>query len=392
METVISNINIHLINNKNVCTNVVNQDKIILECGEKLSATCERASKVAPFGKVAVIYNVQSFDKFGVELTKSLKGKQIFPINVVVENNFSASNLCGLFNLAEDVRAVISFGQGTENYALYYASTKNIPIICLASMDNYLNFFKNTIVFITDNGREEIFCDCKRFIIFDKDCSRIDSSNTYAYVLSKIVALYDYRIRAIAQKENFNKQAYKFMKDNVFKTLKAFTFGGEKRNNQIFCSCLEIAVLNFLLNGEVLDKSSAKLCTEFMGEGDSVKLEFFCSLYILAYYQNISYKRNFIDKGLLHRRLLSVLFKLPLGYLTNLSMCKIKILNNLEQAAQKEINNISKECANNLHFLPQVLKQYFMLGGVNEYPVEKIKQAISFVDNLTENVSGLTFL
>ena len=273
--------------------------------GDSIEGVCKAVSKVAPFGKVAVVYTKDGFNNYCKALTTSLKGIGAKPINFIMPDLefssgiFSLESLYELFYFPEDVRAVITLESSLICEISYYASVLDIPAVyCINNLTEY-NMLPYRVNVKNFNRVDEVIITCKRHIIIDeskilncKDCSAL----TFAYIQSKIPAFFDYAFNLLISGKNeknskshdksndYNDKVYNYAIQALKETYSIIAQPIKDININLLYNLLKINLSNCLLKGELLDYSSI-YCALKLLKNDSAYTMLNLTLKIIGIYQ-----------------------------------------------------------------------------------------------------------
>ena len=167
----------------------------------------------APCGKVAVLYFQDTYERIGLTLSNAIKSVGYKTTQVILPNDFTdAIELySGIFNLAEDIRVIITADVKLYNLAKYFASIRNLP--CILIYDGQSKFGLLSPSVKLKNGRkvENFNFTCSVQFCIDQGCFDNQDgklSDIYAHIVSNALALVDYRTNCLFNCLPVNKDAY----------------------------------------------------------------------------------------------------------------------------------------------------------------------------------------
>lgn len=215
-------------------------------------------NKYAPFCKVALfVRQVDALNLLRPILTELKKNNKT--INLVFPANFelSVDKICGVFNLHEDVRVVISIGEELFDTACYVASIRNIPVICVLSPDSDACFKKN--IFIKNAGViDKINNNCKRTLIYKKPM-HFNRYHWLKYIAHKQFELFDYYSRSIFLGENFDSLTVLGILNQLNCAEQCLMENGEHLSEEFFEKIENVCKLNFLSKEVIFETSPTQV-------------------------------------------------------------------------------------------------------------------------------------
>ena len=244
-------------------------------------ATSDVAKKIIPYGKVAVLYSKEKYNKHGKDFATMLKGNGNSVTHVVLPDNFTDSieNYSHLFNLAEDIRLVVSTDYKLYNCAKYFASVRSIDCLLIVDNLNSYGLLEDTVLITNGGYLERVKVSLNMHVLIDYDAIRLkpqDFADTYAFIVSHALALTDYRIYLGLGQSKPNKTAFALAIKSVTNTYQLLKHDKQERLDILLndLMCLEIANANvngkiyqnfacatasYLLNGDKTDKGKNRL-------------------------------------------------------------------------------------------------------------------------------------
>ncbi len=222
--------------------------------GNLIENVTKLTTKIAPFSKVALVCYEDTFSSFIKPLADKLKKCGIKPIAMLFKygSDDTVKSASQLFSFPEDVRAIITVDAGLYRICSYFASVKQIPIICGLNEFDTHGICDNLICLKNGDKIDKINLDVKRYVIiddflFDKNDG---AYNAYANVMSRTVSLIDYRMRHANNGTTPSSYLFDYFKDAVTET---FNFDGisQKERAVLFLkNSLTVELINALSHGE----------------------------------------------------------------------------------------------------------------------------------------------
>ena len=211
---------------------------------------------VAPYARVAVLYAKTSFSENGKTFTEILKKSGVKPLNFIMPENaaLNLENVFDVIGVPDDVRAVVCFDHELINIAAYIATIFKIPFIYNLNSVNTDGVLPVKVPFYLGDGRKkaDLFSvDCAFHVALDIPENGANDAEQYVNVISKMIALADYRVKLEILGGKPDKAAYDLIKDAVMKVF-AKPLSGE--NSAFYGLVTEIA--NVASDGEIICNSA----------------------------------------------------------------------------------------------------------------------------------------
>lgn len=200
------------------------------------------AFELAPFCRVLFVATERYFLHFGKRIVSALTEKQLKVTTVLYTNGekISVERLSGIFNVADDVRLIISFEEELFYTCFYFASIRKIPTFVSVDIELLDFATKNSENFF---GEPFFFYD-ERYIY----CKTIgEIKELYFAIILKRLSLIDYKIKCIVHKKNYHSQYYaavKILEDFNYETLS---------KNVLLSVNKKLCELNYDANGQLYD-------------------------------------------------------------------------------------------------------------------------------------------
>lgn len=318
---------------------------------------------VAPFARVAVLYEKASFEEFGKELTNKLKVAGVKPLNFIMPNGVTVKldEVLDVICVPEDVRAVVCFDRKIISVAAYIATIFNIPVV-YGMRDSITDGVLPAFVPFSfgGSGAETVSVTCNYHvaIIFDK-LTEENIAEEYAWLISNLIDLVDYRAKVKICGGNINKSVCDEISVAVNEILEE-----PKTKDELAFHGLKVQIAHLALNGEILRNSALYSFKRLTGFNETEGLTFTLLKKLIALYTLCAKNQDmpFIVPDYNKRvEELSRITNLDDGvFLKNLiaqkTALKIADLSNVKSAIKKELSGI------NLAF-NKAEKTYIALGG-----------------------------
>lgn len=214
--------------------------------------------KIAPFGKVAVLYLKSSFLNFGKEITYAIKKLGLKPYNYVMPEGVALSfdNIFDVITLPEDVRAIIYF-DGELNPLVNYVATLSDTLSVYVARTPFVKGALSPFICFDSGKRSDIFrITCKRLVFINFTAlqkSEDDAGKILAYILSRYISVIDGKIRSAAFGETFENASELIL--SAINYCRTHLDNADLSHLTYWAFMTEIA--EFLSFGEILKNSSA---------------------------------------------------------------------------------------------------------------------------------------
>ncbi|MBQ7339723.1 MAG: hypothetical protein IJW43_02580 [Clostridia bacterium] len=232
----------------------------------------EVLTRLIPFGKAVLFCTQNKFVNLGAILIENLKNENIKIIPFIEDsapeyNKFVSS-------LPEDARAIITIGKDYSNLANKIATEKNLFSVSIVDSFDYSSILDYSVVEEVNGKRENFIFDADRHVIFDLEKIFLDQDNLsieYAFIMSKLIALIDYRIYGLIVNLPTNKSAYELVKNAVEETYSIFSHTREEYLEIILKNGVLIRLANIISKGKLLSNSSVDRVVSIVGD-DSIAI------------------------------------------------------------------------------------------------------------------------
>ena len=234
--------------------------------GNYTSQLKEVLSKIIPFGKALLLCSETFFEQEGNALLFELKDANINIISIA-ENSIDEQDI--LESIPDDVRAIVALENDYYNLSLSIATKLNLFFVCVVKTFNFSNVLSYSQSQIENGKMKKVIFDADTHIIFDVDKILLDEknvSNEFAFIMSKLVSLIDYRIYGLVTECPTNKSAYSLIKNAVEETYSIFSFDRQEFLMLIIKNSILIRLANIISKGKVFENSSVDICKRVTGD------------------------------------------------------------------------------------------------------------------------------
>ena len=266
------------------------KSELNIVCGNYNQEIVSILKKVCPYSKVGLISFSKTYQNMGKELVKTISLVGCKTVSLIMPEKYSDSiDYAGLlFNLPEDVRCIITLDRELCHVATYFSGIREVPMIYLAK-ESLIYKSLDDVIFIKNGGKtEKITCDSQKYLVVDPDfIKENDLSRMFAHVVSKTVAVFDYKIYKSLMGEKVNKTILSNLIATIGDTVKIMDVPIDERLQTLMLNCIKIEILNYLSDGELFSYSSEVYAGKILsGKSDFYSIELGAAIKILAYYSD----------------------------------------------------------------------------------------------------------
>lgn len=246
-------------------------------------------SKTCPCGKVATLFFNTTYKELGKNFSNVLESNGFKPVNVIMPEDFSDNleDYSKMFTLPEDVRAIITFDFRLNQAIKYFASVKGVEAIHVLKELSNAQFISPKITIKNNLQLETITLDCNQYVVIDKDICKISSPKIYAYTVSKLVNLIDYKIYCKLHCKKHSKASYDLLSTSIDKALTCFNQPLSDREEYLVECMINSEIASRLSKGEI-----SSVSTEYSVNLLMQKFEGYDRIVFLKYVLNL-YKKYF---------------------------------------------------------------------------------------------------
>ncbi len=187
-------------------------------CGNYKYNLKKITDELCPSGKVALFNKENISEEFFNSLGTFLKSIGIRPFYMTFKENVRADidDLCGAFNLPEDIRAVIVNDKSLFDVSAYFAQVRNIPMVIIPSDYALSGILKTNVVIKNGRKFDLIGITVKKYILIDISVIAKNSLHAaFAGIISRLPALIDYRIYGAVTDCTLNSEAYDLAREAI---------------------------------------------------------------------------------------------------------------------------------------------------------------------------------
>lgn len=346
------------------------------------------------------------FNKISNEFILALSKSQATAINVIVENKNldDIETFSNLFNLPDDVRAVFCLDSCLFNLAYYYAGVKQIPLIFLATDLLPENLFLSEVVLKNGNKIDKYKLDVKKIVLLDKDLLSNQQdlpSKLYAFNISKLVALYDYRINSAFYNLLVDTNSYQLARQSVLECFNVFASGKDKILDSLYFSHLKLLIANGYTLGALFKVSSINTIAKLIKDKKTQPFEreyysFFKMVTLYAKYLNSSelFLGQFVDY-IDRAKTLAKITGVDATYFISCLSAQMKAFKKNAQKSKAILDKLSAEISSVEKLLPTVKSTYLALKGRDIFSSidhTKFIKAIKACGDTSNYVNGVSVL
>ncbi len=227
--------------------------------GDTFTKAEEIICKLIPFGKAVLLCSEGDYHEKGKILEKNLTEKGI-KCQILIN-----PSLKDFDRIVENVRLVISFSNEFFNLAGMLATERKLYSLFIVDKFN----FDSILTIETELNGKKISLNFDRRILLDVDRLIKDeegSSLEYAFIMSKLISLVDYRIYGIITGEGINKSAYSLIKSAVEETYSIFSKGREEYLILLLKNAIVVRLADAFTNASFIKSSATDLCVMLDGD------------------------------------------------------------------------------------------------------------------------------
>ncbi len=259
-------------------------------CGDYSALLNTVIRQYIPFGKIAFIALESSHFKYSKNVLASLTNAGSKLISLVLKNvpENRVEDFSRVFNLPEDVRAVITFDRKLCALCSYYAAIKEVPLIYIPNSVCVNNCLDSLLFIKNGDISEQISLKRKVFVIVDfnliEQCE--DQACAYAGIISKTSAMVDYRLFCALNKKPVNGKAMAVIQKSISRAFNVFSIKPKNRKKELFVCGLSAELANEAACGEINARDSSEIIAEAIRDrnGDFFGTKLYACLKLLSVY------------------------------------------------------------------------------------------------------------
>ncbi len=384
------------LNNRAVQFNLAN--KVDFSSGNFIDETLKKLTQHAPFAKVVVLATEKSFVDSATHLITQLKKRSFRPTTVILEEQkrLSTEEVAKLFNLSEDVRAVIVTDNNLVEIGVYFATLKNAPIVFILNSFRINGILTNFLRVQNGNSVDIFNADCMRLIVLDDKLIDSDSVvDGIASVGGKISALVDYKINSALTGIEENSLLIENIEEAIDLLIEHNLLDKEKSKADVLYATFLVEFARCIDGGNFYNNSSAINCALAVCERtiETSTAEFFSSKHILDCYGRVFIEPQKGEKTVDYVLIAQKLSKLLCQDIMTISkdiLYKLSILNEncggteqLKKAMKHTVLRAKKE-------FNAIERIYRACGGKKSYCPKKILEYEKVVGYVGKGINGMT--
>lgn len=374
--------------------------KVVFRAGNSFSIAAQFASRQAPCGKIAVLYKKASHTAFSEQVNDELIKRGNRPVSVIMpdigENNLK--NLCKLFELPEDVRAVITFDHELFDACAYFGGIRGIPTAYAIVKPQILGSISPAFIVKSENALELVKRTAETCVIIDYEkIMEGQSCMLFAQIESAFLCLIDYRTRVKFGKIKLNKCAYDTLTHAVNNTLKVLKINKEKQWLLLIENAFNVELANILSGGVIYQNSAIYSAKQILGEDfeGHNRLQFVkrvTDLLGLATVKNSQLIKGVPDYNQRAEKL-GDLFNIDDAFFMQNLLIQKQVYGKKNTAvvlsAGKKASTISKLFSKRINNMLQI---YYAIGGTDQLDDQKINLALKYCGDVFSTANSVTIL
>lgn len=241
---------------------------VTFECGEAEKTVLDVLTERFTGGKVAVLYYKARYRK-GSEFTEALKNRGNKPVSVLMpegEKN-SVENFSRLFNLSEDVRAVVTFEKDLFPACRYFAALRGITCVLAYKEPHIAGTLAQIVPIINGNEIERVSLTPDTVAVVDPDkIAEAGGAELFAEVMSSVLLLAESGVSRTLGGKKINGKAVSVLSDAVKLAHSVYKAPYEKQCALLIESAFTAEYAEILSDGRLYGDSSL-FTADFLAEG-----------------------------------------------------------------------------------------------------------------------------
>lgn len=367
-----------------------------------LKSAIENTGKKGVF--IALNYTAKSFESAFSSLGEKV---EITPLIMNKKFDNSIENLSGLFALPKDIDFAVVTGDELLSVAKYFTALRDIPLIYIPTSPTTFGVFDLTAEIKLKGKTERINAQNKRIVLLDEQLLNASEkrkiASAFCDVVSKIIALLDYRVRGAVSGKWLCKNSYNLARSVIIDTFSVLKY--QNAPLKLAENGLKLSVISAYTKGEIFENSAENLTAKLLRYSGKERLPIAeCRLVAMRKLIGI-YKLFFGQKT-------TGILEMPdyidraekFSELTGIS--ELEILKGFKQSVytndevRKKLFFIAKElyaeCDKLSSLLTKINNTYLLLGGdeglEENFTPEEIRQAIYYSTDYPYAVNILTLI
>lgn len=368
--------------------------------GSAPQVTADVLEKITPFARVAVVAPDGKNEGLWIKLTGEMRKRGLKPVSVLFPSDFSldVDSVCGMFNLAEDVRAAVVFDDNLYSAAYYFAAVKGLPCIAVVNDLCAKGVLQNP-VFIKNSDRLETFAvDIPRYIVLEEqEVADKNQAKAFAHLCSALVGLADYRFNNTVTREAPIKAAYDLLRTAV---LGGFTIIKDKTgiNEKLIFNRMLSEIADYLTDGKLVTLSAPSI-SEYIFSGKfngdcGAALASACVIaeayksYVSNDCEELVFAPDYTERAKALNELI--------GINETEILKNYRIQSNKKVARKVKINELRQKLSQEITYFPTILAgaldEYKNLGGQTVIDTKKLSTAVKLSGDLPFYINGMSLL
>lgn len=234
--------------------------------GEYLSSLKTALSGLGKNGCfISFNYTFKDFDK-GITTLSEQTGARITPLIMNKKFDNSIENLSGLFALSSDIAFAIVVDDELLSVAKYFTAIRNIPLIYIPTSPNTFGVLDVTAEIKLKGKTERVNAVNPRIVVLDKNLLKNSEkrkiANAFCDIVSKIIALLDYRVRGSISGKWLCKNSYNLARSVVIDTFSVLTY--ENAPLKLAENGLKLSVVSAYTQGAIFENSAENLTAKLL--------------------------------------------------------------------------------------------------------------------------------
>lgn len=267
-----------------------NSGSIKFISGDYKKETEKLVREICPYSKVAIVAFSSTYRKYGKEVVSVLAKAGSKTVSLMMPDKYSDSvDYAGLlFNIPEDARLVIVFDRELMHVATYFSNVRDVPVLFIPKDIVFYKSLDDVLYFRNGGKTDKIVCKSEKYILFDENFVSYDNlALIYAHVVSKTVALFDYKIYKSITGERKNTTAIGGLLSAIKDIIDIMSYAEKERGKVLAINSIKTELFNYLSGGELFSYSAEVFTAKLLiGKSDFYSIELASAIKILAYYSD----------------------------------------------------------------------------------------------------------
>ncbi len=365
--------------------------------GNYLSNIKSVISSRIPYGKVAFVGREKEYLEFATPVQNAVFSVGGKFIGLVYDGDAdSVDGASELFNLPDDVRAVITFGEELFGLCSYYATVKDILLIVLPTTLNVAYSLSVKTQLANGDGVDRVDVSAERFVILDLNIIDTDTiPQAYAFIMSKLTALADYRLYSAVYNLEPCKYAYGLIKKAVISTFGIINVDPCNIAITLLEYTAYVGIANGVTSGAFYDFDGVSVSSRLYGKDADYGVGLYISIKLMDVYdlflnggeENLLALPEYNDRA----EFFSKNYPFPERQIVKNLITQIRAIRRGEKKLNSVIKALKVEVHTNVAFAENIMKVYVALGGkVPEIDYDRLKLAVKHGGDAPYFLNGLS--